>query len=167
MSKENSVDAVTVGKAAVTLQEKAINETKAHSVIDQTEVQLSEYTDHLIQCVKDNRSKIIGDFYVVVLTKMERLLTNVMRNYFFARMTCPTPDYDQAVFKYDAAREELSFLWIVPDRETCITFKENALSIAPEERDLLKFVLDFSSGELFKLAKRLNGEKLESVELEH
>ena len=32
--------------------------------------------------------------------------------------------------------------------------------VAPEERQLLNFILDFKSGELAKLAMKLNGEEI-------
>jgi hypothetical protein len=159
----------TVGAAAVKLLEKA-NSTSAgnaHTVIDQTQEQISKYYDNLIQCIKDNKDKFASSFYVVVITKKERLLENVIRNYFFARVSCPTPDYDQAVYFYDAKAEQLSFVWVLPDKETSMMLLQNWGKVAPEERDLLQFVIDFSSGKLFWLAKKLNGEQETSPLLEN
>jgi hypothetical protein len=121
-----------------------------------------EYLDNLIQCVIDHRQKISGDFYVVILTKNEKLLPNVFRNYFFARSSCPTPDYDQAVFRFHADSEEIVFLWCIPSKDACIHLKENAVLVAPEERELLSCVLDFSDGTLYKFAKKLNREQADS-----
>jgi hypothetical protein len=42
---------------------------------------------------------------------------------------------------------------------------EQASSIAPEEWGLLHYVLKFADGTLFKLAKQLNNEKLETSEI--
>ena len=158
-------DVQTVGSAAVELQKNASNDT--HSVIDQTEKQISEYYANLVQCVNENKSKFEGDFYLVVITKKERLLENVMRNYFFARVSCPTPDYDQAVYKYDHKGEQVTFIWVIPDKETCLMMINNTALIAPEEQQLLQFVIDYSNGELFRLAKKLNGESLTSPLLEN
>lgn len=163
MSEENKKS--TVGAAAVALQKKATSDT--HPIVDQAQAQLSEYYDNLIKCVKDNKHKYAGDFYIVVLTKKERLLENVLRNYFFARNTCPTPDYDQSVYYYDAAKEEVSYIWTIPDRETCLILLANAADLPKEEWELLEFVNDFASGKLYKLAKSLNKEKYESVELDN
>ena len=155
----------TVGEVAAKLLEKA--ESNDQTVIDQTREQLSEYYDELIKCVNEHKNKIVGNFYVVVITKKERLITNVLRNYFFARVSCPTPDYDQAVYHYDAKKEELSFMWVIPDRETCLLLRANTSQIPQEELQLLGFVQDFASGKLFKLAKSLNGEKVDSIEIEN
>lgn len=134
-----------------------------------------DYLDNLIWCVnhaigkvdcstmenhdtcKDNPS-FDSDFFVVVLIKKEKLLQNVMRNYFIATLTCPTPTHDQSVFYYNHDKESLEFLWAVPDQETCLTFIENKNEVVMEERQLLQNILDFYDGNLYKLAKRLNGE---------
>ena len=79
-------------------------------------------------------------------------------NYFYARLSCPTPDYDQTLYKYSHKQESLTFLWVIPSRDTCQLLKDNALQVVPEERELLGFVLNFADGSLFKLAKKLNGE---------
>ena len=167
--KEKDVVSATVGQAAVALQEKAGNDTSSstHPIVDQTTAQLSEYYDNLIQCVNENKSKIAGNFYIIVITKKEKLLENVLRNYFFARISCPTPDYDQAVYRYDAQGEAISFIWVIPDKETCLMLIKNMAQVAPEERDLLQFVIDFHSGKLMWKAKQLNGESQDSVILEN
>lgn len=160
-----TVGSLRVGAAAVKLQEKAVDNN--HSVIDQTQEQISKYHDNLIQCVKDNKGKYENNFYVVVLTKKERLLENVIRNYFFARSTCPSPDYDQAVYYYNSKAEELSFIWVIPDRETSIILMKNWHQVAPEERELLQFVIDFASGKLLWMCKKFNGEQDASPLLEN
>jgi hypothetical protein len=125
-----------------------------------------DYMDNLVKCVEYHRPIIEGSFYILVITKNEKLLPNVFRNYFYARHSCPTPDYDQSVFVYNNDLERIEYLWTIPSKDTCIHFKNNVLQIAESERDLLKFVLEFSDGSLFKLAKKLNGEVENSPELE-
>ena len=100
-----------------------------------------------------------GDFFIEISLKKEKLMENVFRSYYVALNDCPTPKYDQTVFKFDHKKEQLQFLWVVPDDQTALTFKENALSIVPEEQELLKFVLAYYDGSLLQLAKYLNGEK--------
>lgn len=102
------------------------------------------------------------NFYVVVITKNEKLMPNVFRNYFYARFSCPTPDYDQSVYAYDCKKEDLYYLWTIPTREVCHHLKNNSLEVVPEERGLLQFVLEFADGTLFNVAKTLNGEEPDS-----
>ncbi len=99
-----------------------------------------------------------GNFFIVSILKKEKLMSNVIRNYFVPTKTCPTPTYDQTVYRYDSKKENLEFIWIVPDRETCLTFKENVKQIVPAEQGLLKFILDYYNGTLLQLAKRFNSE---------
>lgn len=121
-----------------------------------------EYEDNVYLCVERSKKEFNGDFYVVVLTKKERLLQNVLRHYYFGRATCPTPDYDQTVYHYHRDADVLETLWVIPDKQVCEHFRENALHVHELERDLLTFILDFYDDTLMKKAKKLNGEELET-----
>jgi len=173
----------TVGSVATELK-KSDNSTINPQEIQQA--QEKEYLDNLVWAVNHARKKVecvdvdckqvcekrdamIGDFYIVGVLKKEKLLDNVLRNYFIPTLSCPTPHFDQTLYKYRADRDDIEFVWVIPDKETCEVFKENKDKIVPEERSLLKFVLEYYDGTLFQLAKKLNGEtknlggKLEGV----
>lgn len=152
----------TVGKISLDLTSK--NEKVTHSAHDQMQEQLEDYEKNVIHCIHNFKVQAphLKHFYIVVITKKERLMQNVIRNYFMARQTCPTPEYDQTVYEYSDLTGDLKFMWVVPSKDTCEELKENALNVAPEERQLLKFVLDFMDGTLLKIAKRLNGESVNS-----
>lgn len=146
----------TVGSASLDLMLK--NHAQA-SAIDYEREMHKEYEREIFKCIDGSLTKIDGDFFVVVLRKQERLMSNVYRNFFLARKSCPTPTYDQVVYKYHRDLDAVEFLWVVPDMETCAVFTRNALQIDPQERQLLKFVLDFNDGTLDRLAKTLNNEE--------
>lgn len=146
----------TLGKIATTLSQKSPDNT--HSAHDQMLEQLSEYDTNIYECVDRYKKEFKGNFYIVVLTKKERLLQNVIRNYFFARLSCPTPDYDQAVYRYNKADGTIDFLWVLPAKDVCEFIKINALVIDPEETLLRDFVVDFYDGNLLKICKKLNAE---------
>lgn len=145
----------TVGAHALELMQKAPESVDPVEI--EREMQ-SEYLKNLIETVEDGRKKCTTDFFITVITKKEPLMQNVLRNYFAWRHSCPTPDYDQAVYHYRKNDEEIAFLWVIPAKDICHMFKENALQVAPEERALRDFVLSFADGSLYKLAKQLNGE---------
>jgi hypothetical protein len=150
----------TVGKAAVELMAKS---PETRSPIELEREMQKEYIDNLIECVNNSKKTYLGDFFITVLTKNEKLLPNVFRNYFYARSTCPSPNYDQTVFKYNSVDESIEYLWTLPNRETAHYLRKNALQVHPEERQLLDFILQFSDGTLFRLAKKLSGEEISSV----
>ena len=153
----------TVGDLSRELLLKDTNET--HSPLEQTREQLKDYEENIGLCIKDGKKNFMSDFYVVVLTKKEKLMQNVLRNYFFYRLSCPTPDYDQVVYKYNIAEDKLDVLWVIPDKKTCVYFKEYTTEVDPSQWELLLYVLKFADGSLFKQAKSLNNEKNNTIEL--
>ena len=76
----------TVGKQALELMQK---EPEINTIIDQQRAMQEDYLDELAACVLEFRKKYNRDFFVAVLTKSEKLMPNVFRNYFVPRMTCP------------------------------------------------------------------------------
>lgn len=157
---ESKSKKVTVGKFAHDLMSK---EAQAPvSVIDLERQMQSEYMTHLMDCIDQHFNIFPGDFFVQVITKNEKLLPNVFRNYFAARRSCPTPDYDQTVFRYNRQKAEVEYIWTIPSRDACYHLLANAKEVVAEERHLLSFVASFQSGDLAKKCMILNGEKSEN-----
>ena len=145
----------TVGKVALELLNTI---DKPVSVIDQTRESLSDYEKSLLECIAAGQKTYPHDFFVNVIFKKEPTMPNVFRCFFVHRKTCPTPDYDQIAYKYDKAKDMIDFLWVIPGKQACIHLKSNALEVVEEERELLKYVMDFSDGTLMKKALELNHE---------
>lgn len=145
----------TVGSIVAELNSKPQDEI---TVIDQTGENLSEYESNVWECVDRSKKDFPGNFYVVVLTKAEKALMRTLRHQFFARLSCPTPNYDQTVYYYNRQDYDLTLLWTIPSQEASHHLKLNALYVAPEEKELLNYVLSFSDGSLFKQCQKLNGE---------
>lgn len=152
----------TVGYEAVRLFEKG---EYVASPIDLREAGLRDYYQNLIDCALKHRKVFTGRFFIIVATKREPLLTNVIRNYFFARKTCPTPEYEQSVFRYDNIDEKIEYIWTVPDKETVHHLLLNAPFVVPAEQELLQMCKDFVSNKLLRKAKKYNQEKETSLEL--
>ena len=153
----------TVGELARNLQ---LNEDKIlHSPNEQMKEQLSDYEKNVLECLQENKLKINMNFYIVVLTKKEKLMKNVIRNYFYARISCPTPNYDQVVYSYIKKDDDIKLLWVIPSRDACKHLKANATRTVPSQWELLTNVLKFADGTFYKLAKELNGEKTNTLEL--
>ena len=153
----------TVGKISQELLQK---EPETRDPIEiQREVH-KQYEKNIIDCIDRHKGVYTGDFYLEVITKKERLMQNVLRNYFFATQECPTPTYDQTVYKYHRATDTPEFLWVVPAKDICEMLTINAIDVAKSERELLNFVLEFNDGTLLKRAKKLNGECEDSPLLE-
>lgn len=154
----------TVGYHSARLAEKAPEQTTA---IDQMQEQLEDYDKNIYECIATHKKIFDGDFYVVVITKKEKLMQNVLRSYFFARQSCPTPDYDQAVYKYEPSGENLYLMWVLPAVDVVRFMVRNQSLVKPEQYELLGYVLKFVDGSLLKYVKELNKERHDSNILEH
>ncbi len=146
----------TVGKISWDLLAKA--DFLDHSAEEQMKEQLDTFEVEMLKAVDRGKQTFPDGFYVVVETKKEPKMKNVLRNYFIIRNSCPTPQYDNAVYRYHTQSEQLEFLWVLPSRQVYNMLKEHALEIPLEERQLLQFVLEDGDGTLLKKCKKLNGE---------
>ncbi len=136
-----------------------------HSVGEQMSEQLKDYESNIYQCVDRGKADYTGDFYIVVITKRERLMPNVMRQYFFHRLSCPTPDYDQTLYKYNRKDDQIEFVWVVPAKPVVEEMRDNRTQMDLSLQELLKFVLDFCDGTLDQKARSLNNEPLIKKEM--
>lgn len=150
----------TVGKVSLDLMQGA--KDALHTPQDQMEAQLQDYEKNVYEALARGKKDHAGTFYIVVLTKKERLMQNVIRNYFLTRESCPTPEWDQTVYQVRMPQEEIVFLWTIPARDICQQLKDEALDLDPVDRELLEFVMAFDDRRLDALAKRLNGELVQS-----
>jgi len=148
-----------VGKVAYDLM---LKNPESYSAVELQEAMQEDYLKNLVEAVETGKKQHAGSFYAIVITKNERLMPNVFRNYFTTRISCPTPEYDQSVYYYSRAEEQIRYVWTIPSKDACIHLKENALYVHPEEKQLLEFVLMFEDGSLLALSKQLNNERADS-----
>lgn len=156
----------TIGSQILDLSQRQIEKMSA---TEAWKVKERDYLKHLIECAETNSKIFSGDFFIVTQLKLETLLSNALptfREYFIAQQSCPTPNYDQNVYKFSKEKESITYIWSIPDRETSHYLFQNKDLVHESERQLLDFVLKFENGSLFRLMKQLNGEKHDSPELE-
>lgn len=151
----NKNERKTVGQYAY---EGLLKTPENQSPIELQREMQKEYMDNLLACIEKHKGYYPDDFFIVVITKNERLMRNVFRNYFFSRRSCPTPDYDQTVFQFHRKDQYIEYHWTIPSRDTCVYLKDNTLYVHHDEYHLLHFILQFSDGSLYTKAKKLNGE---------
>ena len=126
---------ITVGKHSSDLLK---NPDKKQGIIDTRKEMEKKYIPELEKCIQNHRHWIIP-YYVVVILKRERLMINVIRQYFTARQSLPTSDYDQTVYKYFPSSGDLKYLWTVPDRNTVFEMLTKETVIPEEQKQLLRF----------------------------
>src|SRR3989339_183750 len=113
----------TVGESAI----KAAEQTSpSRNPIELEREMHKDYEQNIYESIQKGRSIFPNSFYIKVITKRERLLTNVIRNYFVLVVACPSPDWDQTIYYYDRPKETLSLLWVIPCRDACKYLIEHA-----------------------------------------
>lgn len=131
---------------------------KKHDKVDLRELQRdfnSDYMENLREAAKRGKKKHVGydNFYVCVIMKRERIMKKVLRNYFFTRVTCPSPSHDLTVYSFNTKTDDLKFLWLIPDIEVCQKIYAQRFS---NPTAITKEVVDFMEGRTAKRAMSLN-----------
>lgn len=150
----------TVGAHARDLM---IKEPETLSPVEIQKASEADYLENLQYSIDSGVKKYTDDFFIVVITKREKILHNTIRNYFTHRQSCPTPDYDQTVYKYNTADDDLELVWVIPSKDACIYFLNNIPYVPVEEYELLGYIQKFQSGELYIECKKLNGESMKTL----
>ena len=136
VGKPQGAKAPTVGAEAL---KRLKNPDHKQGIIDTQREIDKEYLTEVEKCLKAHKAMIDdqGDkgVYVIVLTKKERMMPNVLRRYFFCRKTLPSVQYDQAVWRYNRGKQcELELIWVIPDVETCFSYLRDG---CPQEEGAL------------------------------
>ena len=125
----------TMGQVSTDLLKSSLDDT--HSAHEQMREQLSDYDKGIYDCLERYcKAWPHKDFYLVVVTKRERLLKNVFRNYFFGCHACPTPTYDQTVYHYHAKDDYLEFLWVLPSKQAAFQLLHDPSAFPPKNVNL-------------------------------
>ena len=114
-----------------------------------------DYMENLITAARNGHGEYgkHTKYYVCVLMKRERIMKKVLRNYFFTRLTCPSPSHDMTVYSYDSKTEELEFLWLIPDKKVC---KKVYAQRYTNPNAITPYVVDFMEGRISKKAIKRN-----------
>lgn len=104
------------------------------------------------------------NFYICLLMKTERV-GGVPRTFVLARQSCPTPTFQQHVWKYHHESGSLEYLWSLPDKILYYHIINNSQKyLADKECEgLAKFCILDHKGELLKWVIKENGEKPDGV----
>ena len=148
----------TAGQIYQKLKNKYHESNEKIHVFELQEAMQADYIPKLVAQVDKDKLLTDGDLYIEVCTKRNPIMPEMIGNWFKSRITCPTPWYDQSVFRYDRKADKIVYLWTIPDVQICYELVQNQLLLSPDERALLKFVLDFKDGTLLQMAKKLNNE---------
>lgn len=130
----------SVGKASYDLLTK---KGESYDVVEMQREMQKSASVMLEDIIKKHKS-YADEYYIEYMIQKDRLLPNVLRQRFFVRKTKPSADYDTSLFSYNNKSHEFLFHWCIPDEETCLYLLNHEGSLSTEEKELLKYVHDFS-----------------------
>lgn len=146
----------TVGQYAAELSQQDHAPTDA---TEQERLRHKEYEENFLECLRRGKELYPQqNFFINVINKKERILHNTYRNYFVPKASCPTPDYDQNVYKYHYEDDRLELIWVIPDRFTCAFVLKNKHTLPEDQKELIQYVIDFKYGKLMDKCLELNNE---------
>lgn len=141
----------TVGEEA---HKRLENPDTKQGIIDTQREMDKEYFGEIDKCI-ENHKHWKEPFYIVVQCKKEQKMENVIRRYFIGRLSMPTPQWDQTLWRYSPSSGDLRFVWVLPDQETAKWMAMNPQTLKEEHRELLCFVLDFLDHKLYSFYHNL------------
>ena len=140
-------------------------------IIESVEVhQLAEegydgYERMVIETIENGKKEFLtGDFFVDVIWRKKRAARGGLAKEALALENIPTPHYNQTVYLYHRAVDELEMLWTVPPQEVCLAYYHNKHLVPASEYSLLEQVMNFYDGTLFKLIDKYDKKKEKKYE---
>ena len=128
-------------------------------VNDISDNNLKDYMSNVFMAVERGKKDIDDNqFFIVVTLRGEPMVSKALRNQFFFRRSCPTPTFQQTVFRYLRKDDMLEYLWSMPDVETSYFYKHNPTMVLPSKYGILQHVLDYFDGKLDEICLTLNKE---------
>lgn len=126
---------------------------------------LSEWDKNIFELIEKTREIIKSErFYVSVTTKREYLAPHTIRNYFESKYHCPTPQFEQVVYRIKENSNDWQLMWVIPNKEACNYLIFHRHRIPLDEHALLGYVLEFFQGKLDQRAQKENGEIIEKLD---
>lgn len=138
------------------MTEQNIDKEIVVPVSEVTNAQQQNYVPSLLEAVGRGCSDHAGTFYVEVLLKQDEENYKQYKYSFKIQKLCPYPNYDQSVFRYNRDKEQIEFVWTLPDQDTARHLIKHRTEVVEEEKELLNFVVAFGVGKLRELCEKWN-----------
>jgi hypothetical protein len=139
-------EALSLGKAAYDLLCKPPEKI---NVIDMQREMQKSVLENIKELIQKN-TNYAEEYYIVYIIQRSRIVPNQIRQYFVARKTRPTPDYDTTLYHVDNRNCKLTFVWTIPDEHTCedLFEKQRQGILSKDDQQLFEFVDKFADGTL-------------------
>ena len=148
----------------------------AHKTLEYESVDLYQLTEKMVETFPDQLYKAIDwankecpdhnrDFFISTILWNDPFNPKLFKRQWFWSFECPRPYVNFTVFKYHRKSDHIEMIWSIPDRETLNFYYDNRIHASPEDWVILKDVIAYKDGSLYKKMKELNGETPEKPSL--
>lgn len=111
------------------------------------------YWKELYETIYANKDKLSAPFYIVVLRKKEPWALNILRQWFIARQTKPTPaflretypNHDHDLWRVNFPSSQVALEWTLPTAQDSATILKSRWLY---HEDLVKWIVQFNAGRL-------------------
>jgi len=118
-------------------------------VREKAEARYPLYESTVLKTIENGKREFYNkDFYVDVVWR-EQAEAEDVEFVMVAWEACPTPHYNQTVYKYHHLADELELMWTLPNELECLDMYHNRNSIEQSEWPLMKYVMSFYDKSLF------------------
>jgi hypothetical protein len=124
-----------------------------------------KFVHHLGQTASKEDYFLNHDFYIVLVPTNERTPEGLPKDLPLVRRSCPTPGYNQNVWKYHHKTGNVEFLWSIPRKLIYWQLYVNRFKYLtdPVMKSRTAFVVSMESGKLLEWVKKENGELQDAV----
>jgi hypothetical protein len=119
----------------------------------------------VIRTTKSKEYYYNRNFYLVLVLTNEKTPGNLPVDHIFTRRSCPSPGYNQNVFKYHHISGSLEYLWTIPRQHIYWHMYKNKSYYLQSEKHkrMMSFIVLMESGELLKWCIKENGELPDAI----
>jgi hypothetical protein len=161
--KTHAGQAFTAGQLYMEAQKSERPETD-QDLLDTQKPAGKSYMDELYSEVE--KGKVLFSslpyFFVQVFTRQDKIMVMTLVSTWQTRETCPTPSFNQTVYRYVKVEDVLEIIWVLPSNERCLYYLQNPIGKDEGERFIIQCVHDLKDGTLEKIARELNKEEYQA-----
>jgi hypothetical protein len=153
----------TAGQSYMEAQKSEKPET-VQDLLETQKAASRNYRDELFNAVGKGKEAYPQEdiFFIEALTRQDRIMVMAEVTTFIPRITCPTPTFNQSVYRYINSEDILEYGWTIPSKRRCLYYLKNPIGTSEGESMLIKFVHELKDGTLEKLAQTLNKEEYQA-----
>lgn len=135
-----------------------------YELLKQQKESSKDYLLKLREAIEKGKEQYQSEEFIFIegFTRQDKIMIRSTVTDFFPRITCPTPSFNQVVYRYVMKEDIIEYVWQIPSNKRCLQLLANPLAKSEGERLLIEHVHDLRDGTLEKLTRFLNKEEYQA-----